>query len=183
MIYLLNMLIFHRKTLKNQGDPLDPLPFFDLRQGSTLILQLHRHVQADQHGLSGIHLPQLQVHQISRSFLQEGGGLDNFFAENHGEIHGENHGTVMANDINILYDHTCGGCFFWYATWNWWVLYDLYIYMDQTWGPNGPLKLGVWKIGHGLYDCPSLIHYRGSMNQKTGMLVDIPWYTLWLCQK
>ena len=104
-----------------------------------------------------------------------------FFAENHGEIHGENHGTVMANDINILYDHTCGGCFL-VRHLNWWVLYDLYIYMDQTWGPNGPLKLGVWKIGHGLYDCPSLIHYRGSMNQKTGMLVDIPWYTLWLCQ-
>lgn len=115
MIYLLNMLIFHRKTLKNQGDPLDPLPFFDLRQGSTLILQLHRHVQADQHGLSGIHLPQLQVHQISRSFLQEGGGLDNFLrkimVKSMGKIMGQSWQMILIYSMTTHVEDA-----FWYAT-------------------------------------------------------------------
>ena len=70
--------------------------------------------------------------------------FENFLRKIHGEIHGENHGTVMANDIFILYDHTCGGCFV-VRHLNWWVLYDLYIYiyMDQTWGPNGPKIRGI----------------------------------------
>jgi hypothetical protein len=45
----------------------------------------------------------------------------------------------MANDINILYDHTCGGCFL-VRHLNWWVLYDLHIYGSNM-GPKWTLKI------------------------------------------
>jgi hypothetical protein len=60
-------------------------------------------------------LPQLQVHQISRSFLQEGGGLDNFLrkimVKSMGKIMGQSWQMILIYSMTTHVEDA-----FWYAT-------------------------------------------------------------------
>ena len=176
MIYLLNMLIFHRKLRFSEPGEIhwidcpssifakDPLWFC-----SSIVMSRRTSTVSP-----GSTCPSFRRIRSPAAFSKRPAAWRIFLRKIHGEIHGENHGCLSWQMILIYSMTTHVEDVFWYATWT-----DeycmIYIYMDQTWGPNGPLKLGVWKIGHGSYDCPSLIHYRGSNEPKNR---DVSGYTM-----